>query len=99
MEGLPWAILLSVVAFAFVWWVMAPPAEIGTAMLKLITSVRSWFFVNVIALCSLVAVNFTLSLPKWWPDSFAVGTNLVAGGLVSFLFYYLVVHLPERRKK
>ena len=36
---------------------------------------------------------------KWWPDGFAVGTNLLAGSLVSFLFYFLVVYVPERRKK
>lgn len=36
---------------------------------------------------------------KWWADIFAVATNLLAGSLVSFLFYFLVVHLPESRKK
>src|SRR3954465_2437951 len=98
-DGMPLAFSLAVVAFAWVWWIMNPPVSGNSATSKLNSSVRRWFFVNVIALCTLVAVNFTFSLPKWWPDVFAVGTNLFAGGLVSFLFYFLVVHLPERRKE
>jgi hypothetical protein len=68
-------------------------------MLKLIASVRTWFVANVIAFCALIIIHFATNLPKWWPDVFAVGTNLLAGGLVSFLFYYLVVHLPAHRRK
>lgn len=66
-----------------------------------LTSVWTWFKANVVALIALVAAHygFSLSSIKWWPDLFAVSTNLLAGGLVSFLFYYLVVHLPEARKK
>ena len=102
MDGMAWAFSLAVAAFVFVWWVMrptVPPAEGSMVISKLIASVRTWFFINVIALCALLVVNFAISLPRWWPDAFAVGTNLLAGGLVSFLFYYLVVHLPEHRKK
>lgn len=98
-DGMAWAFLLALIACAFVVWVTVPPTEGNTGVLMLIASVRTWFFINVVALCALVVVNFTLSLPHWWPDAFAVGTNLLAGGLVSFLFYFLVVHVPERRKK
>ena len=61
----------------------------------------TWFVVNVIAFCTLIIVHFATNVSslKWWPDAFAVGTNLFAGGLVSFLFYYLVVHRPPDRKK
>ena len=31
--------------------------------------------------------------------SFAVGVNLLTGGVISFLFYFLVVVIPESRKK
>jgi hypothetical protein len=67
----------------------------------LLARVSTWFVVNVLALCALIVVHFAtnLSSMKWWADVFAVGTNLLAGGLVSFLFYFLVVHLPEKRKK
>lgn len=66
-----------------------------------LTHVWTWFVANVVALIALVAAHygFSLSSIKWWPDLFAVATNLLAGGLVSFLFYYLVVHIPEARKK
>lgn len=68
---------------------------------RLLTSVSTWFIVNLVAFCALVVINFgtNVSSMKWWADAFAVATNLLAGGLVSFLFYFLVVHLPAIRKK
>ena len=73
----------------------------GRSGSSLLTRVSTWFVVNVVALIALVVAHFALGLPsiKWWPDVFAIATNLLAGGLVSFLFYYLVVFLPEARKK
>ncbi len=67
----------------------------------LLTRVSTWFVINIIMLGALLAVHFATSVAslKWWTDVFALATNLLAGGLVSFLFYYLVVHLPEARKK
>lgn len=68
---------------------------------SLLARVGMWFVVNVIALIALIVVHFAfdLSLIKWWPGVFAIATNLLAGGLVSFLMYYLVVYMPETRKK
>jgi len=68
---------------------------------SLLARVTTWFIFNVVALIALVTAHFSLDLSKvkWWPDVFAIATNLLAGGLVSFLFYYLVVYLPEVRKK
>lgn len=67
----------------------------------LLARVSTWFVVNVIALIALIVAHFFVGFPsvKWWPDVFAIATNLLAGGLVSFLFYFLVVNLPEMRKK
>lgn len=71
------------------------------AVSALFSSVTTWFVVNLIALAALLIANFAtaLSSMKWWTDVFAVGTNLLTGGLVSFLFYFLVVHLPAVRRK
>lgn len=68
---------------------------------SILTSVLTWFVVNVVAFIALLVAHFSLDLSsiKWWPDAFAIATNLLAGGLVSFLFYYIVVYLPESRKK
>lgn len=68
---------------------------------SLLKSLKAWFTFNVVALTAVLAAHFALGLSsiKWWPDVFAVSTNLLAGGLVSFLFYYLVVYLPETRNK
>lgn len=71
------------------------------AVSELFSSVATWFVVNLIALAALLVANFATnpSPMKWWTDAFAVGTNLLTGGLVSFLFYFLVVHLPAVRRK
>jgi hypothetical protein len=68
---------------------------------NILSRVTTWFIVNLVALVALVAVHFATSVTslKWWADTFAVATNLLAGGLVSFLFYFLVVQLPQQRKK
>lgn len=71
------------------------------AFRRLLAGVRTWFTFNLAALGALLVVHFAsnASSLKWWADAFAVATNLLAGGLVAFLFYFLVVHLPEARKK
>lgn len=68
---------------------------------SLLMRVRLWFFVNVFALIVLITVHFAFNLAslRWWSDIFAVLTNLLTGGFVSFLFYYLVVYLPENQRK
>jgi hypothetical protein len=68
---------------------------------RLLTRVSTWFTFNVFALVSIIGSHFALGLAsiKWWPDVFAISINLLTGGLVSFLFYYLVIYLPDLRKK
>lgn len=68
---------------------------------RTVSRVSTWFACNIIALSLLLAVHFytAVASQKWWADSFAVLTNLLAGGLVSFLFYFLVVVIPERRRR
>lgn len=62
-----------------------------------------WFAVNVLALGLLLIIHFGFvaytKAPLWWADTFAVAVSLLTGGLISFLFYFLVVFIPERRKK
>jgi len=54
----------------------------------------------MIALLLLLLIHFRAQNGlAWWPDAFAVASNLLTGGLVSFLFFYLVVYYPEQRKK
>ena len=66
-------------------------------------SVRFWFAVNTLALGLLLVVQFgiapDLKTSWWWADAFAVAVNLLTGGIISFLFYFLVVFIPEERKK
>lgn len=72
-------------------------------MKKILWSVRFWFVVNTSVLLLLLVINFTIDTKLralwWWADAFAVGVNLLTGGVISFLFYFLVVVIPESRKK
>jgi hypothetical protein len=69
----------------------------------MLSSVRFWFLVNSLALAWLLGIHFGTNLSFksswWWPDAFAIAANLLTGGIISFLFYFLVVFLPEKRKK
>jgi hypothetical protein len=83
---------------------LPPSVELGpmrTGAMALLASVRTWFVISLLLLVGLLVVDFATTLPanKWWADVFSVATNLTAGAIVSFLFYFLVVHLPEARKK
>ncbi len=73
-----------------------------TRIKNILSSVSFWFAINLLALAALLIFHFTSikhSRPPWWSDIFAVSVNLLTGGAVSFLFYFLVVFIPERRKK
>lgn len=59
-----------------------------------------WFTLNAALFIGLLVFHFSsLEKPTWWVDAFALASNLVAGGLVSFFFYWLVVYVPEHRKR
>jgi hypothetical protein len=66
-------------------------------------SIRFWFIVNMLAIALLLAVHFafgpTLKEFWWWTDLFGVLAGILIGGIISFLFYFLVVFVPERRKR
>ena len=70
---------------------------------QMLASVRFWFVVNATTLALLVGVQFGFAdvLQKWkfWPDLFGILVNLLTGGVISFLFYFLVVYVPQQRKK
>lgn len=68
---------------------------------RLWESVTTWFVTNLVAFGVLLTVHFASNVTamRWWADIFGLTSNLLAGGLVSFLFYFLVVHLPEARRK
>lgn len=67
---------------------------------KVIRKVWPWFVVNLVLLTTLVFVDVTLP-PKalWWRTSYSLLASALTGGLVSFFFYWLVVYLPEKRKR
>lgn len=67
---------------------------------SLISSVFFWFMLNLTALCLLLLLKFFFGFfsGPMAADVFDVLFNIVSGGMISFLFYFLVVHVPERRR-
>lgn len=67
---------------------------------KIVGNVRPWFALNLILLAALLAFDASsLEKPSWWEECHSLAMNLLTGGLVSFFFYWLVVYVPEQRKR
>jgi hypothetical protein len=63
-------------------------------------SVTLWLALNIVLFLSLLGIELApFSKPIWWEDGYSLAMNLIAGGLVSFFFYWLVVYVPEQRKR
>ena len=72
------------------------------AGLKFFSKVLVWFVV-ALTLFIIVIVNDILGIrftdTTWWDDFYNLFVPFLTGGLVSFLFYFLVVYVPDRRKR
>jgi hypothetical protein len=77
------------------------PSNVARKFLKqMAIRVTLWFTLNIFLLFSLLGIYLSpFSKPYWWESVYSVAMNIVAGGLVSFFFYWLVVYVPERRKR
>ena len=64
--------------------------------MKIWLDVRFWFALVAAGYVTVLALGLSGVLP---PTSFAVLNRVLSGALVSFLFYFLVVRLPERRRR
>lgn len=69
---------------------------------KLFSSVLIWFFLTLV-LFALIAgseyMGVCLANKAWWDSFYRLSAPFLIGGLVSFIFYFLVVWVPERRKR
>ncbi|MGN6773467.1 MAG: hypothetical protein ACTHJQ_27015, partial [Rhizobiaceae bacterium] len=79
---------------------MAKNEESRTDFRQMATRTTPLLFVNVLALAAALALRFFWeSAPRRWDDTFALVVNILTGSLVSFFFYWLVVYVPEQRKR
>jgi hypothetical protein len=60
-----------------------------------------WFVLSLLALILLVFVELTLDVSRfrWWPDLYSISTNLLISIIVSFVFYFFIIFIPESRRK
>lgn len=70
------------------------------ALRIILSSVVFWFSANMLATVAILYVRFATThlAGEVGTDVFNVLFNLLSGGLISFLFYFLVVFIPERRR-
>ncbi len=69
---------------------------------RILSNVGFWFVLNLFAVMAITYVHTFTSIgasKSWWPDIYNLVSSLLVNGLVSFLFYYLVVVLPDFRKQ
>ena len=80
--------------------VMALTRRLHRSLLLVFNSIVFWFIVNVVFCAFLIALR--LSPPPGFQrmsdDFFNILFSFASGGLISFLFYFLVVFIPERRR-
>ncbi len=60
-----------------------------------------WFAVVLISYCIVISNHYLRFLgfeSKTWQEIYHISSPILVGGLTSFLFYFLVVHLPTRHK-
>ena len=66
-----------------------------------VRKVRNWFYLNALLLAALLTVELCLPRPMegWQRELLSFSINFLTGGLISFLFYFLVVYLPAKRRR
>ena len=71
-------------------------------ILGLLSRILFWFLVNLLFFILVVTNNFlhvAYTETGWWTAFYDISSSFLIGGLISFLFYFLVIHIPERRKR
>ncbi|MYA30143.1 MAG: hypothetical protein F4Y31_02815 [Gammaproteobacteria bacterium] len=69
---------------------------------KLLSSVFFWFVLTLVLFVLAVGSEYLgifLASRPWWDRLYGLSTPFLTGGLVSFFFYFLVVWVPEHRKR
>ncbi len=68
---------------------------------RFFSHVLFWFMINLVLLCALVVVEFVTLEQRTVLQGEVIGliSNILVGTLVSFAFYFLVVHLPEKQRR
>ncbi len=68
----------------------------------LFSSVLFWFVVTFVLWVFAAGSEYLgicLAKKAWWDGAFVLFYPCLSGGLVSFIFYFLVVWIPQRRKR
>lgn len=72
------------------------------SLTRKLTAIWLWFVVSVVSTALLVSYHILrggLTSSNWWNDVYFLTSTFLLGTIVSFIFYYLVVFVPERRRR
>ncbi|TPJ52380.1 hypothetical protein FJ426_16755 [Mesorhizobium sp. B2-6-4] len=79
---------------------MAKSEELRAKFGRAATRTTSWLVLNVALLAAVLVLRFFwMPAPQWWGDTYGLTVSVLTGGLVSFFFYWLVVYVPDQRKR
>ncbi|MBC8339941.1 MAG: hypothetical protein H8E39_14770 [Alphaproteobacteria bacterium] len=70
--------------------------------LGVFSNILFWFSFVLIAYFLLAAydlLDFRYTQREWWDEIYNISSGLLGGALISFLFYFLVVFIPEQKKR
>ena len=73
-----------------------------TQALRVLSNIWPWFlliFIAYFALISYDLLDMHYAQLDWWDQLYNISSTFLIGGLISFLFYFLVVYIPEQKKR
>lgn len=65
-----------------------------------LSSLPFLFSLNLLLLVALIAIQFSTLADSfhWWSEVYSIASNILISCFVSFIFYFLLVSVPERRR-
>lgn len=76
------------------------PTSYFSRLVSTACSLTFLFILNAVLLVTLSILQFIGAMGDitWWSDAYAIASNILISCFVSFIFYFLLVHVPESRR-
>jgi hypothetical protein len=71
-------------------------------LLRILSSIRLWFLLTIISYVTITIhhlLEMRFARQEWSGEFYSVASSFLIGALISFLFYFLVVYIPERKRR
>lgn len=73
----------------------------ASRIILFVSSLTFLFIINIILLLALSFLQFSGYMVRfpWWEDAYAIASNILISCFVSFVFFFLLVYVPESRRR